>query len=99
MRREDFLVSTPDELEAIFKAHSKERELAQQTEWERMRLHAAMTMQPHCKNRLNPQTLLPFAWEHKSRPERSNPTPVADKETARAEFEAFLARRQSGETR
>ena len=32
-----------------------------------MRLHAVMTMQPHCKKRLSPAMVLPLPWDKKTR--------------------------------
>ncbi|MDE6380674.1 MAG: hypothetical protein K2L11_09390 [Muribaculaceae bacterium] len=61
----DFCRLTFGEFEAVMKAHNEAETIRQQGEWERMRLHAAMTMQPHCKRKLDPRKLLPFEWEKK----------------------------------
>lgn len=84
----DFCNYTVEELDAIIRAYAEEREEDTRAAWSRMRLHAVMTMQPHCKNRLSAEKLLPFPWEKKV---RKKTMPLLDKETARA---AFLKRVQ-----
>ena len=59
----DFCLLTPVELEEVFRAWREHHERGSRDSWERMRLHAVMTMQPHCKKRLNARSLLPFPWE------------------------------------
>ena len=55
--------------------------------WERIRLQAVMTMQPHCKKRLIPERILPFAWEK----EKKKPSiPQVDKETAKKRMEKIV---------
>lgn len=89
---DDFCRLTFPELEEILHAHHEREESRMQDEWERMRLLAVMTMQPHCKGKLKPQKVLPFPWEKKKKEPR-NSTPVLNKDQASA---AFLARlRQS----
>ncbi len=81
----DFCILTFDEFEAVMKAHKERQELREQGEWERMRLHAVMTMQPHCKKKLDPKKILPFDWEHKRTP-LSNPTQILNNDEAKAAF-------------
>lgn len=88
---DDFRMLTPSELESILTAHQEREESARRDDWERMRLLATMVMQPHCKKRLSPGTLLPFPWEKK--PRHTDHTPaIPDKETAKRRFEALLKR-------
>lgn len=86
---DDFCNYTLEELDAIIRAYAEAREEDRRAAWSRMRLHAVMTMQPHCKNRLSGEKLLPFPWEKKA---KRRPISVPDKETARA---SFLERIQS----
>lgn len=46
--------------------------------WERMRLLATITIQPHIKQKLTAQKLLPFAWDKKN----TSSAPKAKKITA-----------------
>lgn len=80
----DFCLYTLSELESIFKAYSEMRERETREAWEMTRLHAVLTMQPHCKNRLSPEKILPFPWE-KRKPKGGN-SQIVDKETARRRF-------------
>lgn len=84
----DFCRLTFDEMEEVLRVSRERREQTMRDEWERMRMHAVMTMQPHCKKRLSPQTLLKFPWEKKRMGQR-NSTPTPNKDQAK---EAFLAR-------
>ena len=61
---DDFCGLTPKEFANVARAHADHAEWRHRDDWERMRMLAAMTMQPHVKNRLRPQSLLPFPWEH-----------------------------------
>lgn len=61
---DDFCGLTPGEFASVARAHADLEESRHRDDWERMRMLAAMTMQPHVKNKLRPQTLLPFPWEH-----------------------------------
>lgn len=84
MSYEDFCRLTPEEAEAAFKAWRESHEADQRERWERMRLHAVMTMQPHCKKRLSPAMVLPLPWDRKARG-RKESAPV-DKEAQKAMF-------------
>ncbi len=63
MRLDDFLSLTPQEFEAINEAWRKNEEEHDKVEWERMRMLACITIQPHVKGHMRPQKLLPFPWE------------------------------------
>lgn len=82
----DFCLYTIDELEWIFHYRNEERKAQEKQRWERMRLHAVLTMQPHCKNRLRAETILPFPWDHES-DDLEEPDPVLDREEALRRFE------------
>jgi hypothetical protein len=57
-------------------------------EWERMRMLAAITIQPHVKGKMTPERLLPFPWEKKQKEE----VPIVGKDEAKARFEALVSR-------
>lgn len=85
----DFCRCTIEEIEEIFKAWQEKRDSDLHGEWERMRLHAVMTMQPHCKKKLSPEKILPLPWEKK---QKRGTAPVVDKETAKKRFEQMAKR-------
>ena len=75
----DFCLLTFDEFEAVLKAHRDRDDMMRHEEWERMRLHAVMTMQPHCKHRLHPNKVLPFEWEKTRSSRHVNSAPELSK--------------------
>lgn len=90
MRYEDFCGLTPGEFNACYKAHLDERENAYRDAWERVRILATITAQPHTKKKLTPRTLLPFPWEKADRPKTN--APKLTKDEARARFENLMKR-------
>ena len=63
MQLDDFCALTPEEFEAVSHAYGEQREAELHGDWERMRMLAAITIQPHVKGRMTPERLLPFPWE------------------------------------
>lgn len=61
----DFRLLTPAEFGAVGKAWSEGQENRERGGWERMRLLASITIQPHVKRRVTPQKLLPLPWDKK----------------------------------
>lgn len=62
-----------------------------QGEWERMRLLATITIQPHAKKKLTPQALLPLPWDAKKRKtEKQDTGPKLTKEQQLARFEKLV---------
>lgn len=61
---EEFRDLTGEEFAAIATSYEKRQEDAQRGEWERMRLLATIGIQPHIKDKMTPQRLLPFPWDH-----------------------------------
>lgn len=45
------------------KAHSKALDNAEKSRWERARMLAIVTAQPHCKKKLDPRKFLPLPWD------------------------------------
>lgn len=78
MRPGDFWEMTPGEFAAAAKAHRQAEERREHSEWERMRVHAAITIQPHCKGRINPRRLVPLPWDRKKRPKAQIRRPSKD---------------------
>ena len=60
---DDFCRCTPEEFNGICKAYHNQRETDYKNEWERMRMLATITIQPHTKSKITAQKLLPFPWE------------------------------------
>ena len=73
----DFAALTPAEFRSVAEAWRSQREAEGQAAWERMRLLATITIQPHIKRRLTPQQLLPLPWE---KPKDTRPHPPSTKE-------------------
>ena len=48
-------------------AFSRNQEQHVEDSWERMRLLAAITIQPHCKNRIRKEQLVPLPWDKKNK--------------------------------
>lgn len=61
MSRDDFMDSTPEDLERIFEAH----DVAARQPWERTRMLAAIMLQPYAsKGRtLRPGDIMHFPWD------------------------------------
>ena len=90
LRYEDFCDLTPDEFTHIYRAYSNEREAQYKDYWERMRMLAAITIQPYAKKGLTPHGLLPFPWDAENRPTRKAPAEHVSKEDALQRFEEVL---------
>ena len=54
---------TPAEFECVYKEYQETREAAYKDDWARMRMLAAIVIQPHLKRKITPEKLLPFPWE------------------------------------
>ena len=60
---DDFCRLSPLEFSSIYEAWKERVESEDRAEWERMRMLATITIQPHVKGRMRPEKLLPFPWE------------------------------------
>lgn len=87
MRLDDFCQLTPTEFDAVCKAWQEQREQTMQDDWERMRLHATITIQPHLKSKIIPERLLPFPWEKSTKKAEA---PKVSAEEARKRFERLV---------
>ncbi len=66
MRLDDFCRLSPEEFSSVSEAFSHNQEQHVEDSWERMRLQAAITIQPHCKNRISKEQLVPLPWDKKN---------------------------------
>lgn len=82
---DDFCRLSIDEFEAICETATAERESLYKDRWERMRLLATITIQPHVKGRLQPERLLPLPWDAPSIKAKKKPAapPLSDEEALR----------------
>ncbi|MBQ9576611.1 MAG: hypothetical protein IJV11_06990 [Muribaculaceae bacterium] len=78
---------SPDEFEAVCRSFVEAEDQRTRDEWERMRLLATITIQPHVKSRLKPDKLLPLPWDNSKKPKAE---PVG-KEEARRRFVAMVS--------
>lgn len=91
MRYEDFCGLTPDEFNACYKAYSDAREADFRAAWERTRVLATYTLQPHAKHHLVPKNWFPFPWEQP----KAEPAPKVSKAEALHKFEELVKRTQN----
>ena len=59
--------------------------------WNRMRLLAAITIQPHVKKKLTPELLIQFPWERK----RNAEAPMLSKKEAKRRFEKLMGKQKN----
>lgn len=60
---DDFCLLRQEELESVFKVYTSERDFFVRDGWERMRQHAAVSMQPHVRKRISARDLFHFGWD------------------------------------
>lgn len=87
----EFCRLEPYEFSYIYEAYSDERAERDQADWERMRMLASITIQPHVKNRVIPRKLLEFPWEKKALKHNKPDHPVSKEDSIRR-FESLLKR-------
>lgn len=78
------------------KAHREDREQRYRDDWERMRLLAAIMLQPYSKNTINPKKILKYAWDDEGKTNihahaEDNETPLPTPEEAEATFQAMAS--------
>ena len=54
---------SPAEFAQVCRKHRESEEEQERMHWERMRLLAAITIQPQCKKKITPEKLLPLPWD------------------------------------
>lgn len=87
---DDFCSLTPGEFEAVSKAWHEMHEDEMHDSWERMRMNATISIQPHIKGKMTPEKLLPFPWEKRKKMAEA---PKVSAEEARKRFERLVNRR------
>lgn len=65
MSYDEFLRIDVSTFMAIAKTYADDEESHRREEWERMRLLATIVIQPHVKDKITAEQLLPFPWEKK----------------------------------
>lgn len=101
MSRSDFCACTPSEFAAAVKSWREAEESRRRDAWERMRLLALMTVQPHVKQRLSPSKLMPLPWDGEAKaavPERAAAPCTAEESRRRLAALMEARRRQSSES-
>jgi len=81
MSYSDFCSLHPDEFAKVYEHYMDKEQQRLHDSWERMRTHACIVVQPHCKKKMEPKKMLPFPWDHKKTPKRDAP------ESTRERFE------------
>lgn len=71
---DDFCRLTVEEFESVCKAYTDQQKAKDRADWERIRILAAINVQPHTKKKITPQRLLPFPWDKKTSRESDNLT-------------------------
>lgn len=89
MSYDDFCRCTPEEFKATTEAWNEMREAEERSSWERMRLLATITIQPHVRSRLTATKLLPFPWDKGQEEKRKAAIPT--KEESRKRMERLVA--------
>lgn len=95
MMLHEWMELSPDEWLSVAEAYNNQAEQTFRTEWERMRMLATISVQPHVKNRLTPSRLLPFPWEGATgtlHDKQKNEAPTLSKEEARKRFMHLIER-------
>lgn len=77
---DDFCRLTPDEFNSVFKAYLDQEQSQHKDNWERMRMLACITIQPHVKNKLTPQKLLPLSWDNRRKSNKAKTEHITAKE-------------------
>lgn len=77
---DDFCRLTPDEFNSVCKACLDQEQSQYKDNWERMRMLACITIQPHVKNKLTPQKLLPLSWDNRRKSNKAKTEHITAKE-------------------
>lgn len=85
---DDFCGLTPEEFNEVYNAYYEKEQAQYENEWQRMRMLATITIQPHVRKKITPQKLLPFPWE---KPEKKAPKePIVSKEEDLERFKSLI---------
>ncbi|MDD7250580.1 MAG: hypothetical protein PUH21_00990 [Prevotellaceae bacterium] len=75
---DDFCRLTIDEFQEVYNAYYEKERSQYENGWQRMRMLATITIQPHVRSKITPQRLLPFPWESPKR--KTAAEPIVSKE-------------------
>ena len=90
MTYDDFCRCSVEEFNAIYKAWRESKEADERSAWERMRLLATISIQPHVKRKMKPQTLLPLPWDNNKQLNGSRKEEDLTPEQKRDRFEELI---------
>lgn len=76
-----------DEFEAICKAWAEREENLRRDRWERTRMLASITIQPHITKRITPHQLMPLPWDKE---EERHDAPKISAEEQKKRFEKLV---------
>lgn len=96
---QDFDRLRPEEFEAVAEAAVQDREQQMRGEWERMRIAAAISVQPYAKHTISPAELVPLPWDKADSPQNTAPEALTDEEIYRRYKQAeqeFLTHGKTG---
>jgi len=63
MSLDDFCRLRQEELESVLKSYTSQRDFIIHDGWERMRHHAAVSIQPHVRKKIRARDLFHFGWD------------------------------------
>lgn len=71
---DDFVRLDYDELASVLSCWHESEEARSRSQWERLRVEAAINIAPHVSKQIRPEQLLPLPWDAKRQPTaRSTP--------------------------
>ena len=88
MMEDEFSGYTPKEFSAIWEAWQERAESRSRGAWERMRLLATISIQPHIKDKVTPPDLIPLPWDDET-DEEPEITPEERRRLAEAALRKF----------
>lgn len=92
MSLDDFCALDLDEFEAVYSAWAEGEESRNRDRWERLRLHASITIQPHVRKRIIPRQLIPLPWDNDKPQGAAVIGPALTAQERQARFERLAAR-------
>lgn len=88
MSYDDFCRLSIEQFDHVCRQWHEVEDSRQRQHWERIRMLATITVQPHSKKRLHPRTLLPLPWDGRS--SAANKAPLPPREQRRKRFEQLM---------
>lgn len=85
MSVDDFCGCTFDEFEAIHKTWRELEDNRERSNWERTRILAAISVQPHTRKRITPRQLIPLPWDNENKPKAEAPKLSAEDRRQRSQ--------------